>query len=124
MIENVRYENGERTAVAAKIDGETWTGIRLDGVSGLQRRVQEWIDAGNTPADYVPPVVRRLVPRALIVDRLHAAGKLAAARAALDQASLYDRERWNARREVYADDPTATALLQAIGADPAVILAP
>ncbi len=62
--------------------------------------------------------------RSIIVDRLHAAGKLIAAREMLDAADLYTRERWNAREAIYADDPTAIALLQAIGADPEAILAP
>jgi hypothetical protein len=63
------------------------------------------------------------VPTRTIVDRLEAAGKLEAARAALDAAPLYTRERWNNRPLVNADDPDANALLQGIGADPAVILA-
>ncbi len=60
----------------------------------------------------------------MIVDRLQAAGLLAAARAALDAADLYTRERWNTRDSIYADDQTAVALIEAIGADPADILAP
>lgn len=68
-----------------------------------------------------PPVI---IPKRVIVDRLYAAGKLDAARAALDAADLYTQERWNCRDSIYSDDPTAIALLTAIGADPAVILAP
>ena len=67
---------------------------------------------------------RALVPKHLIVDRLQEAGKLATARAALDAADLYTRERWNARDAIYSDDATAVALLESIGADPADILAP
>jgi hypothetical protein len=67
---------------------------------------------------------RVLVPKHVIVDRLQAAGKLGAARAALDAADLYTRERWNTRDAIYADDESALALLAAIGADPADILAP
>jgi hypothetical protein len=63
-----------------------------------------------------------LVPKTKIIDRLQAAGLLEAARAALDTADLYTRERWNVRDAIYSDDPTATALLAAIGADPADIL--
>lgn len=77
-----------------------------------------------TPAPAIDVPLRRLVRASVIVDRLQAAGLLAAARAALDAADLYTRERWNARAAIYADDPTAIALLQAIGADPAAILAP
>jgi hypothetical protein len=70
----------------------------------------------------VPPY--NLVPTHVIVDRLQADGKLVAARAALDAADLYTRERWNNRDAIYADDPAALALLNAIGADPLAILAP
>jgi hypothetical protein len=71
-----------------------------------------------------PDTIRLLVPKRLIVERLQAASKLEAARAALDAADLYTRERWNTRDAIYADDETALALLAAIGADPAAILAP
>jgi hypothetical protein len=85
-----------------------------------------WVAKGNVadPAD-VPIVPRRLVPKSTIIDRLNAAGKLVAASAALN-ANLYTRERWYApdRPAVYADDPEVLALLAAIGADPAVVLAP
>jgi hypothetical protein len=69
-----------------------------------------------------PESIRILVPKRLIVDRLHAAGLLDDARAALDAADLYTRERWNTREAIYADDIGAIALLTAIGADPAAIL--
>lgn len=71
-----------------------------------------------------PASIRVLVPKSMIIDRLQAAGLLAAARAALDAADLYTRERWNTRDAVYADDATAIALLEAIGADPDQILTP
>jgi hypothetical protein len=71
-----------------------------------------------------PASIRVLVPKRIIIDRLHSAGKLDDARAALDAADLYTRERWNTRDAIYADDETAIALLGLIGADPAGILAP
>jgi hypothetical protein len=71
-----------------------------------------------------PASVRVLVPKRLIVERLHVAGLLEAARAALDGADLYSRERWNTRDAIYADDETAIALIGAIGGDPSMILAP
>ena len=71
----------------------------------------------------LPPRAVWTVSKVVIVERLEAAGKLAAARAALDAASLLLRERWNAIQTVRNDDPDALALLTAIGADPAVILA-
>lgn len=69
----------------------------------------------------VPPY--HLVAKRVIVDRLQSNGKLDAARAALDAADLYTRERWNTRDMIFADDPTARGLLVSIGADPDVILA-
>jgi hypothetical protein len=71
------------------------------------------------------PRERRLVAKSAIVERLNAAGLLAAAKAVLD-ADLYARERWYApdKPAIYADDAEALALLAAIGADPDVILAP
>ena len=89
---------------------------------------QAWLAAGGMPTridseDNLKEVVRRLLPKHVIIERLHAAGKLTAARAALDAADLYTRERWNTREVIFADDPTALALLNAIGADTAVIMA-
>ena len=79
-----------------------------------------------TDTDPTPPAEpeRRLVPKRLIIDRLHAAGLLDIARKALDAADLYTRERWNARDAVFADDPDTIGFLRLIGADPIVILAP
>jgi hypothetical protein len=74
-------------------------------------------------ANEAAPAPRRLVNKSVIVERLQAADKLAAARAALDLADIYMRERWNTRAAIYADDEAALALLAAIGADAAVILA-
>lgn len=103
-------------------DARRFGPVTIDGV-------QYWVDAiGDEPttqeiaAVLAPP--RRLVSRGTIIERLQAAGKLDAARSALDAAPLYDRERWNSRDAIYSDDPTALALLAAIGADPAAILAP
>lgn len=95
-----------------------------------------WSAEGNRPTDIatqdelvdvlrkldVPPY--HLVAKRVIVDRLQTVGLLDAARAALDAADLYTRERWNNREMIYADDPTSRDLLVAIGADPDAILAP
>ncbi|TPL97306.1 hypothetical protein [Mesorhizobium sp. B2-3-10] len=75
---------------------------------------------GGLPEAQLPP---RLVPKRVIIDRLHAAGLLEAAKAAIDAADLYTQERWNTRTDIYANDPTALAMLAAIGGDPAVIFA-
>lgn len=77
----------------------------------------------GTPLLNEAPIDRALVSKTVIVDRLHAAGRLNAARAALDAADLYTRERWNVRSAIYSDDETARALLVSIGADPDIILA-
>lgn len=65
---------------------------------------------------------RRLIPKLAIVDRLDAAGLLDAALDAIE-ADRRTKARWDAASEIANDDPTALALLAAIGADPAAILA-
>lgn len=92
-------------------EGETPSVTYVDGAVVVTR-----------PKPVTEPI-RVLVPKSVIIDRLHSAGKLDAARAALDAADLYTRERWNTRSAIYADDPTALALLTAIGADAQSILA-
>lgn len=63
------------------------------------------------------------VSRLAIVDRLIAANKLTEALAAIGADPIV-QARWNAATEIATDDPTANALVQAFGLDPAVILAP
>jgi hypothetical protein len=75
----------------------------------------------NEPDPPAPPV---LVSKATIIERLQTASKLAAFRTAMDSATLLQRERWNAAREINAANATFIALLNSISADPAVILAP
>jgi hypothetical protein len=122
--------------IVAGDETQVYSSARAATVSTANESYQAWLASGGTPtridsmeslievlrAANVPPYHQ--VPTRMIVDRLEAAGKLEAARAALDAAPLYMRERWNNRQLVNADDPDANALLQAIGADPAVILAP
>lgn len=87
---------------------------------------EAWLAAGNTPDPYVPPAPsRREVLKSVVVRRLNDAGKLLAARAALEADPL-SHELWYAadRTFIYADDSIALALLVGIGADPDVILAP
>lgn len=99
----------------------------------------QWVSVANDTTDqdtYVngavvkyqesqPTEGPRLVRKSLIVERLNAAGKLAAASAALNS-DLYARERWYAPDQpgVHADNPEVLALLAAIGAKPEDILAP
>lgn len=102
----------------------------LGAIKGAYRQMQPGVaeeeladDAAEVVAFLNPPV-RRLIPKGVIVERLIAAGKIEAARAALATLSVADQERWNAKPAVYSDDPRALALLRAIDADPSVILAP
>jgi hypothetical protein len=71
------------------------------------------------------PAVPRLVAKSLIVQRLIDAEMIAAANTALE-ADPAKKARWYAADHpaIRADDPDAIAFLQAIGADPAAILAP
>ncbi|MBX3583546.1 MAG: hypothetical protein KF810_16800 [Rhizobiaceae bacterium] len=70
------------------------------------------------------PPVRRKVSKALVHQRLIEAGKMAAAKVALDaDANAYGRWFAPGFDDVYADDPDALALLKAIGADPDAIMA-
>jgi hypothetical protein len=116
------FANAEGTIIRETSPDGALRSIPVDPRNADYQRI---VAAGITPSAYAAPVQRRLVPKSLIVERLQAAGKLAAASTALN-ADLYKRERWYApdRPAIYADDPEALALLNAIGADPAVILAP
>lgn len=68
--------------------------------------------------------VRRMVRKSVITARLIDAGKMEAAYAALtSNADNFGRWIASDRPAIYHDDPDALALLQAIGADPAVIMA-
>lgn len=98
-------------------DGRTATCAPNDWDDNVYRIVA----AQKTEAD--PPPVRILVSKATIVDRLYTAGKLDAANAALNASDLYTQQRWNTRSSIYADDPTALALLKAVGADSDIIMA-
>lgn len=102
-------------------DGQRAPNLLIESIDQYQHLIDAWAAAAPPPTSPRSP---RVVPRTVIIDRLFAAGKLDAARAALDVAPLYTQERWNARSAIRADDPDAVALLRAIGADPDVIMAP
>lgn len=99
-------------------EGETFT---LPGDTVIDGMV---LAADGVSLEPAPPP-RRLISKSVIIERLHIAGKLVAAQAALN-ADAYARERWYAadKPAIYADDAEALALLTAIGADPEIILAP
>jgi XkdW protein len=98
-------------------------------------RIAAWRLPGDPPTDLqvadalaaidAQPPPRRLVTKSLITSRLIEAGKIEAARAALEaDASAYARWWAPDKPAIYADDPEAIALLQSIAADPAAILTP
>lgn len=68
-----------------------------------------------------PPAVRQLIAKSLILDRLTDA-QLAAALTVMTERQ---KEKWRmpGTPNVYVDDPDLLAVLQAISADPAVVLA-
>ena len=86
-------------------------------------------DALQPPPPPPPPlpVVRTLIRKSTLIRRCHEAGKLTAVMAILDHPSnAYAKARWWAPDwpEVFADDPEMVAMLEAVGADVAVITAP
>jgi hypothetical protein len=93
-----------------------------------QSRPDEWaaLLEWGTPDEYVEPEApRRMVRKSLVQQRLIDAGLMDRAYLVLtSQPAAF--ARWFApdHPEVYADDPDALAMLAAIGAVPAVIMAP
>lgn len=87
--------------------------------AGWSNGTYEIVVASWTEPD--PPAQRRLISKALVLSRI--------TDAQLTQALLLmtarQRERWRmpGAPEVYADDADLLQLLQAVGADPAVVLA-
>ena len=122
---NARYSDAGHTTIAAVIDGVEWSGVRLDADGEIHDKVKAWVAEGGAVAPFEPPPEpRRAVPKSVIVRRLHRAGKLEAAKAALAADTLL-HELWYAAdlTAIYADDENALALLGAIGADAGAILA-
>ena len=97
----------------------------VEDTPALWAALLAWRDAGGTIAPYQPPAApRRLVDKGTITERIIAAGKLDAALAALGALPIEDQQRWANKTAVYADDARARGLLERIGLDPDVILAP
>lgn len=94
------------------------SGPTIGLVGGVPRQLYEVEDA---------PPARPRVAKTTVHDRLHAAGKLEAAKAMLEAHAIFF-VRWFSpdprHTYVYSDDPDAIALLNAIDADPDIILAP
>lgn len=117
------YKLTNTDAVVRAVDGAL---IPNDPLNADRRNYETWLASGNVPdlADAPLEQEPRLVRKTVIIDRLQEAGLLEAAYAALQSASLYDRQQWEVRDAVYYNDPMLLAALNAIGADPADILAP
>ncbi|MFY9699881.1 MAG: hypothetical protein WAK34_16465 [Rhodoplanes sp.] len=101
-------------------------GMTLRDVEGLQVNIgDDWDGAQFIDNRVRAPEPPRLVLKSLIVQRLIDDEKIAAANAALE-ADPAKKARWYAADHpaIRADDADAIAFLQAIGADPAAILAP
>lgn len=111
-------------SIGRRDDRSTWRVQLAEGASAgdvavAQSAAQATIDA------FIEEPGRRKVLKSVVVARLIAANKIDAAFAALN-ANKGAFARWFSpdHPAIYADDPEALTLLQAIGADPAVILAP
>lgn len=107
---DVSQESAEIQALAA----QTWTPAI---VAAWEARLQ----AGIPP---LPPQ-RPMVIKSIVQARIIAAGKMPQAYQMLTGNAVYFA-RWFApdHAAVYCDDPDAVSLVQALGLDPAVILAP
>lgn len=112
-----------------EVSGNLWLPLGPDGEIVPASAIWVSPDIKDVPA-YLdglanPPPEPRKVPKSVIVSRLIAADKIAAAKAALDtNPAAFARWFASDRPAVNFDDPDAIALLKAIGADPDSILAP
>jgi hypothetical protein len=108
--------------VLDRVDGETiqlpgnWLyNASKDELAEFRIEVEEIPDPESKP-------MRRTIEKRVIIDRLNSVGLLSKARAAMDSADLYTRERWNALSFFYVDYASTRGFLSAIGADPDAIL--
>jgi len=117
-------EAGEASAVVVTAEAGA-VAVSPADTPALWAALLAWRDAGGAIAPYRPPAApRRLVDKGTITERIIAAGKLDAALAALGALPIEDQQRWTNKTAVYADDARARGLLERIGLDPDVILAP
>jgi hypothetical protein len=133
----IRLPLDEETYVHAPSDGWEGLGFRIAAIGPAEmppgkRPVSSGVDGveliSGEPTwilEDEPPAPRRQVQKALVEQRLIEAGLMDAAFAALSSSGVLFA-RWYSRisDSVFFDDPDALALLDAIGADPEVIMAP
>jgi hypothetical protein len=118
-IENARFA-ADGATILATIDGIAMT-IPADPANRHRRAIDDWIAAGGTVAPDEAPAGRRTVAKSTIIARLTDAEL----DAALSVMTTRQKERWRApdHPAVDAADPELLAVLDAIGADPSVVLA-
>jgi hypothetical protein len=140
---SVIYDLADHYWIVAGDETRAWSSASAAYVAADDPDHATWLAAGRLPTriaseaelDAVllaagqgtraPNPPRRQVPKSDIIARLIAAGKIAAARAALESdAALYARWWAPDRPAIHHDDVDALALLAAIGADPATVMAP
>ncbi|MCX5569589.1 hypothetical protein [Kaistia nematophila] len=115
--------SGDGYRIAGIVPAEIPAGKQLvsGGIDGI-----ELIDGVPTwKMEDAPPPPRRMIRKSLVKQRLIDLGLMDAAYAALtSQPVAFARWFDMDYPEVYADDPDALALLDSIGADPEVVMAP
>lgn len=118
------------SAAAAYVPADDPTHLAWGAAGGHPTRIaaEAELDAVLEAAglgERAPHPPRRQVLKSVIIGRLIAAGRIGAARTALESdAALYARWWAPDRPAIHHDDADALALLAAIGADAATIMAP
>lgn len=96
--------------------------IPADSLNQDRLEYDRWVAAGGTPEPYITPPTTLKIRKSTIIARL-TDDQLAAA---IGGMTLRQQERWRAPDQplLNAGDPEAISIIEAAGADPAVILAP
>ncbi|MBX9820847.1 MAG: hypothetical protein K2Y19_09345 [Afipia birgiae] len=113
------YKLTQTDSVIRTADGAS---IPNDPANRDRAEYDVWIADGGVPDPYVPPLVKHQIRKSTIIARL-TDEQLAAA---IGGMTVRQQERWRAPDQplLNTDDPEAIAIIEAVGADPAVILAP